>query len=73
METPVVRNSLGEASKSVGNPLLSERDGNGLFDSQWPNTKIHVGNPLLSERDGNSYASSILCIPTICCRKPTTL
>jgi len=28
METPVVRNSLGEASKSVGNPLLSERDGN---------------------------------------------
>ena len=37
----------------VGNPLLSERDGNiSVFNLQYLKN-ITVGNPLLSERDGN--------------------
>jgi len=37
----------------VGNPLLSERDGN-LITNKFPVFDVTVGNPLLSERDGNS-------------------
>jgi len=40
--------------KTVGNPLLSERDGNLKCKVSRPFWKLHVGNPLLSERDGNS-------------------
>jgi len=37
----------------VGNPLLSERDGNHPHVQKSKPTHSPVGNPLLSERDGN--------------------
>jgi len=37
----------------VGNPLLSERDGNNKGEPLCWNNVFWVGNPLLSERDGN--------------------
>jgi len=41
------------SDSGVGNPLLSERDGNILPAVFRTHPDTCVGNPLLSERDGN--------------------
>jgi len=58
METTTSYSESRGTTFSVGNPLLSERDGN--YASLGLSTYfLFVGNPLLSERDGN-YLSALL-------------
>ncbi len=58
----------------VGNPLLSERDGNFKNGSLGAPINLHVGNPLLSERDGNhKWEETRIHYSASFGRKPTTL
>ena len=57
----------------VGNPLLSERDGNIACAHGSNLFNTFVGNPLLSERDGNNKALRSTAVGSIHSRKPTTL
>jgi len=53
METSLELYMLYHCTLHVGNPLLSERDGNWCLWTGNYHTIQLVGNPLLSERDGN--------------------
>ncbi len=57
----------------VGNPLLSERDGNHQMKHNSEILHLEVGNPLLSERDGNTKFFNCFFAFLVICRKPTTL
>ncbi len=57
----------------VGNPLLSERDGNTSESCQNLHCTIRVRNPLLSERDGNSKQQQFPIDFWHDSQKPTTL
>ncbi len=48
-----LRSHLTKTNNEVGNPLLSERDGNKFFMCLLAQGTCQVGNPLLSERDGS--------------------
>jgi len=61
METILLSNRIKIPVDTVGNPLLSERDGNLFLGDNTPLLFLPVGNPLLSERDGNnSYIIDVL-------------
>jgi len=60
METHTNHLIWRQHARFVGNPLLSERDGNLLFRLLTYSIIFIVGNPLLSERDGNFKPEKIV-------------
>ncbi len=65
METDLHSITFFISSSPVGNPLLSERDGN-IINHIIPFTiSLIVGNPLLSERDGNTPKTAATSLPPI--------
>jgi len=74
METKIRFLLLQKVRSTVGNPLLSERDGNfGHVFFTDPVFNHKVGNPLLSERDGNNGGNIFTEKAFANSRKPTTL